>query len=196
VWDVATRQEICSLPVGTGIIWSVAFSPDGKHIASGGPGTTAWLWNIDTLKGIECLQVSQCQNHFCLAFSPDGKILAIGDECDKIMFWEIDTAKKIESPSHTNIYSVCFSPDGKQLASVGPDKIVLLWDMDTLDETKRFTHADGVQSLAFSPDNGQNCTMGIFWGVSKVKCCYTLFMAGKFKKPQKIKSYRENKILL
>ncbi|KAF3914547.1 hypothetical protein ABW20_dc0104170 [Dactylellina cionopaga] len=134
-------------------VTSVAFSPDGKLLASASRDSMIKLWDaalgvlVQTLEGYKDL----------VTFSPDGKLLAsvsasIGNE---IILWDLALgvlAQKFEGgPSY--IESVAFSPDGKLLASASHDKKVKLWDVVSGALAQTFEgHSGSVTSAAFSPN--------------------------------------------
>ncbi|WP_206758265.1 AAA-like domain-containing protein [Nostoc sp. FACHB-190] len=139
-----------------GIVPDVAFSPDGKTLASASVDKTIKLWNVSTGKEITSLTGHQDQV-FSIAFSPDGKTLASGSADKTIKLWNVSTGKEIASlTGHQNrVFSVAFSPDGKTLASasMGLDKNIKLWDVSTGKEINSLTgHIGGVISVVFSPD--------------------------------------------
>ena len=150
VWDAVTGQQTLSLQGHTGYVSSVAFSPDGKHIASGGDDFTVKVWDIDTRKThIHPDTVT------AVAFNHRGTVLASGAD-KKVRLWNLITgkAKAILDGHSASPTALAFSPDNSLLASAAADQTVILWDMTTLAKRRAIKDAaDSVQALAFN-DNG------------------------------------------
>ena len=110
---------------------SVAFSPDGKTLASGGGDNVIHLWDIRTGKR-EMTLIGHTNGVFSLAFSPDGKTLASGSVDSDIRLWDPDTGqhKKTLTGHSAWVRSIAFSSDGKTLVSGSDDGSVLLWKID------------------------------------------------------------------
>ncbi|MYG08147.1 T9SS type A sorting domain-containing protein, partial [Candidatus Poribacteria bacterium] len=112
----------------TDSVLSVAFSPDGNTLASGG-GNGLYLWNADT-GTLKNTLTGHTGAVWSVTFSPDGKILASASD-DTVLLWDVDTGTlKSTLTGHTDsVLSVAFSPDGNTLASSSSDGTVLLWDI-------------------------------------------------------------------
>ena len=106
----------------------VAFSPDGKLIASCGGGELIQVWNVETGEVILSLKGDK-HWHRTVAFSPDSKTVAAGGADRNVRLWDVQTGQPKEFlKGHTDqIYSISFSPDGKTLASTSQDETVRLW---------------------------------------------------------------------
>ena len=110
---------------------SVAFSPDGKTLASGGGDNVIHLWDVETGKSKMTL-IGHTHWVFSLAFSPDGKTLASGSVDSDIRLWDPHTGqhKKTLTGHSAWIRSIAFSSDGKTLVSGSDDGSVLLWKIN------------------------------------------------------------------
>jgi RNA polymerase sigma factor (sigma-70 family) len=181
LWDVASGKKLHTLKGHTATIFRLAFSPDGKTLASiatdWGPGQEnaapgqMKLWDVATgkervtLKGLPGLGL-------CLAFSSDGKTVATssandlgrGRFEDTVKLWDVDTGKeKLELKQGKGIvaFSLAFSSDGKTLAmgtgrgimDITPSPVIL-WDVSTGKERARTlpTHKNSITWVGFSPD--------------------------------------------
>ncbi len=139
-------------------VTAVAFSPNGKLLASGAYGRVV-LWDLDTGKPVkELTNVLGAVND--VKFSPDGKLLAVagGQPSFKgdLRLYNTETWELLATlGGHDDVvFAVAFATDSKRLASASFDKTVRLWDVATYKLQLTIPdHSDFVHSVAFSPDN-------------------------------------------
>jgi hypothetical protein len=138
----------------TDVVTSVAFSPDGRLLASGSADKTIKLWEVASGSLVRTL--SGHTNYVkSVAFSPDGRLLASGSADKTIKLWEVASGSLVRTLSgHTDyVTSVAFSPDGWLLASGSHDHTIKLWEVASGSLVRTLSgHTSYVTSVAFSPD--------------------------------------------
>ncbi|EED14452.1 NACHT and WD40 domain protein [Talaromyces stipitatus ATCC 10500] len=154
LWDTATGLLQQTLDSHSKMVWSVAFSLDGRLLASGSADRTVKIWDTSTGALKQTLE-DHSDLVSSVVFSPDGWMLASGSNDMTVKLWDTSTgALRRTLGGHSEwVRSVVFSPDGRLLASGSDDMTVKLWNTATGAPQQTLKgHLERVWSVAFSPD--------------------------------------------
>ena len=179
LWDISdptNPSQLATLDGHSGSVFSVAFSPDGETLASGGSDNALILWDIRDPTNPSQLAVLDGQSSGVthVAFSSIGGTLASGTE-GGVTFWDISdmtTPAQLATLSGP-LGSVVLSPDGMTLAAGNGDNILVLWDFDDLTTPAQLASLEEccVNSITFNLDGKILATGGsdsalILWNIN------------------------------
>ena len=153
VWFSAGPDTERIRTFGVGVLAQVAYSPDGRHMATCG-AQRASLWDVESGNCIRTFK-GHTKHVMSVTFSPDGTRVLTGSFDNTAKLWDAATGTCIQTfTGHSDwIWSVAFSPDGKRVLTGSKDKTAKLWDAVTGNCIRTFKgHAYIVTSVAFSPD--------------------------------------------
>jgi WD40 repeat protein len=155
--DCLYAEPTCRELTGhTGQIRRLAFSPDGKLLATASEDTTIRLWDMTGSRNPTRVLRGHERGISCIAFHPSGKYLVSSSHDGTVRLWDLGIDKPIMtlSESEQPVWAVAYSPDGRWLASGSVDGTMRLWRTDQLDQPPHLLpgNTDSIQVVAFSPD--------------------------------------------
>jgi WD40 repeat protein/serine/threonine protein kinase len=154
LWNTKTWKLKYLMREHGGLVEGVAYSPDGRQLASASWDSTVRLWNA-TSGEVEAVLTGHLGSVLTVQFSPTGKVLASGGEDNTVRLWDTQTHDMLATlKGHRDfVRALAFSPDGRVLASGSADGTVQLWDSYGCRAGPVLRGPSGpVGALAYSPD--------------------------------------------
>jgi WD40 repeat protein len=168
IYGTSSGKELACCATRPGQLYGLAFSPDGRRLASGGDSRVVDIWDATmSTEGRQAVgrRLAECQGHtskvLSIAFRPDGQRLVTASHDGTVrqwdaQKWDAQTGREVEPPydRHTaEVFAAVYSPDGKRIASAGADRTVRLWQASgRQDQAVLRGHTGAVSALAFSQD--------------------------------------------
>ena len=144
----------------SGFIGGLAFSPDGRRLASANHDFSTILWDVESGRFVQRLQGHRDQVRG-IAFNPSGTRVVTGSYDKTVRIWDLHSGMQVRVlKGHDKpILAVAISPDGTYILSGGFDHVARLWDFETGREIRTSRgHTDAINSVAFSPDGAHFLT--------------------------------------
>ena len=142
IWDAKSGAEVATLPGDpqhiehTGVISAIAFSPDGRTLATGSLDHSIRLWDFEKRERVATLH-GHLTEVWALAFSPDGQTLASGGKDGEVKLWPVHQKPKTDVLSAASM-PLAIAADGHTLIALAESEVVGSFDMSTGQVTRRF----------------------------------------------------------
>lgn len=170
LWDAVSGRELLTLAGHSGWVMGLAFSPDGRMLASTSLDGTVKMWSV--APGNETVTVLSPVTGYGsrVAYDPTGQAFATNGGDGSTTLWDVKTGEpRLTVKGHDlEVVNLAFSPDSSRFATGGLDGTTIIWDAATGKELLSLKgHEYGVRDIAFSPD-GKLIATGGFDGTAKV----------------------------
>jgi WD40 repeat protein/serine/threonine protein kinase len=157
VCDTETGEELLKLDGHNGRVFTIAYSPTGDRIVTGGRDDLLIVWDAITGERLHTL-AGHTRYVLCSTFTPDGLRVLSGAGDGTMKLWDVTNGELIHTyEGHTgNVAGVAVSPDGSMFVSASHDNTLKVWDANTGDELRTLEgHNNMVSSVAFLPDSSR-----------------------------------------
>ena len=166
--DAATGEQVHRLSGHTEAPLTLAWSPDGAYIVSGGRDRGLRVWNSETgrLEKERTVGVTI----FALCWSPDGSRIAGAASDNNVYIWNrLPEPPLLRLTGHTNVvHTLSWSSDGKRIASADESGMIRIWDADSGQQTLTLKYPRAVSTVAWSPQ-GKSLACAGFGGSTEVR---------------------------
>jgi WD40 repeat protein len=130
LWNLDKAVRIREIAAAVDVVWSVAFSPDGRELATASSDEVVALWDIATGQQRGSL-TGHTGGATDLAFLADGVTLVVVDRSGKLHLWDARTGRRLAEAwqGHSGpSWRIAVHPDGQRFATTGDDGSVIVWE--------------------------------------------------------------------
>jgi len=166
IWDPATLDQTAQYDKQIGLVYCLAYSPDGRRIATShiNDAKAVAVWDARTGEEIHVFRDIPCHTHR-LRYSPDGRLLLAGCTDGTVRIWDAATfepVRVLDAHYNSPVYDLAFCPpDGARFASSGTDGTVRLWETATGAPLMTLRgHTGAAMGVTFSADGKRIATAG------------------------------------
>lgn len=163
VWDASTQELVAELKGYADVILSVAWSPDGRRLASCSADASGAIWDTDSFERLLTFGEFPAQPVLWGAWSPNGTRIAATSVHGTALIWDAATgqlAMTLYSDDDVSLYEVAWSPSGRYVAGVSRHALKV-WDVSTGLQVGRLESAKRLNTVAWSPDGERLLAAGI-----------------------------------
>jgi WD40 repeat protein len=191
IWDLASGRYIrpfLKIPMPRG---TIALSPDGRTVLTGGTSGTLRLWDAVTGQPLRSIQKGHNDWVRFAIFNPDGETFLTGSTDKTARLWDAVTGRPVSPPlfHQSALGSAAFSPDGKLLITICDDPAVRLWEVEPYQPIQLvLSLGASCTAAAFSPDGKLVVTGDGFGAVRRWDVTSGRFIGPDLKHPRSIGS--------
>lgn len=157
LWDVDNLGELARMHGHTDSVYSLALSPDGAFVVSGGGDRTVRIWDLSDVRSRD----DDLRGHrgavSAVTFTPDGsRVISAGERDQEIKTWDSETGRELAAlRGHTyDVSAIAVSPDSTRVASASADYTCRIWDVRTGQSLRKLkgTYAESFRNIVITPD--------------------------------------------
>ena len=180
IWDLESGSLLKNLSGHTDDVVSIAYSWDGKTLASSAEDETIKVWDIETGECTNTLQCEDMQSASDVAFNPDASRLISCSYIGDVIYWDVKSGERLYANDEST-QMIAYHPNQDQFASAGLDNCAKLWNAESGEVAANFAgHTAWVKSVDYRHDgkqlaSGSNDASIKLWDLATNQCVKTIY---------------------